>query len=201
MLIGIVGKPSSGKSSFLNALTKSNIAKTGNYPFTTLKPNIGVGYAFKPCVCKEMEVSCGQCINNLRPIPIKIVDVAGLVPGASQGKGMGNQFLSDLAQADLLLHVVDCSGSLNEEGEDVEPGSHNPMKDILFLENEIDAWVHGILAKDWNKVSRTARSNKIPLLEIFSTKLSGLKITKQQIKKVLNSNLKIYTGNVDEWNK
>ena len=132
MLIGIVGKPSAGKSSFLNALTKSNIAKVASYPFTTIDPNIGVGYGFKKCVCQEFNVSCGQCINNLRPIPVKLIDVAGLVPGANEGRGKGNKFLNDLGQADLLIHVIDSSGSLNEDGEEVESGSHDPILDIQF---------------------------------------------------------------------
>ena len=158
MLIGIVGKPSAGKSSFLNALTKSNIAKVANYPFTSIDPNNGVGYAYRKCVCKEMNVSCGQCINDLRPVPIKIIDVAGLVPGAYEGKGRGNQFLTDLGQADLLIHVIDASGSLNEEGEDVEPGSHYPILDINFLEDEIEKWIFGILNNGWDKFIRVART-------------------------------------------
>lgn len=201
MQIGIVGKPSSGKSSFLNALTKSSIAKIGNYPFTTLKPNVGVGFAFLPCVCKEMKVNCGQCINELRPIPIKVIDVAGLVPDASKGKGMGNQFLSDLGPADLLIHIVDSSGSLNEEGEDVDAGSHDPIKDIEFLETEIVYWINGIIAKDWDKARRVARSNKTPIIDILADRLSGLKISKFQIRKVLTAKTNIFTTNIQEWDE
>ena len=171
MLIGIVGKPSAGKSSFLNALTKSNIAKVANYPFTTIDPNIGVGYAYRKCVCKEMNVSCGQCINDLRPVPIKIIDVAGLVPGAYEGKGRGNQFLTDLGQADLLIHVIDASGSLNEEGEDVEPGSHDPIVDINFLEDEIEKWIFGILNNGMDKFIRVARTTKAQIVDIFTDRL------------------------------
>ncbi|MFX0209316.1 MAG: GTPase, partial [Candidatus Hodarchaeota archaeon] len=140
VLVGIVGKPSSGKTTFLNALCNTN-AKTADYPFTTIQPNQGVGFATIPCVCQELGLTCNprnsECIDNVRKIPIKIIDVAGLVPEAYKGRGMGNQFLSDLAQADILIHVVDISGSLNEEGEVVDPGSHDPMKDVIFLENEI----------------------------------------------------------------
>ena len=199
MLIGIVGKPSAGKSSFLNALTKSNIAKVANYPFTTIEPNVGVGYAYRKCVCKEMNVSCGQCVNDMRPVPVKIIDVAGLVPGANEGKGRGNQFLSDLGQADLLIHVIDASGSLNEEGEDVEPGSHNPIRDIIFLEDEIEKWIFGILNNGWDKFIRVARTSKVPLPDIFTERLSGIKITKNQIRKVLASNDK-YPKVITSWN-
>ena len=199
MLIGIVGKPSAGKSSFLNALTKSNIAKVANYPFTTIDPNVGVGYAYRKCVCKEMNVSCGQCINDLRPVPIKIIDVAGLVPGANEGKGRGNQFLNDLGQADLLIHIIDASGSLNEEGEDVESGSHDPLLDITFLEDEIEKWIYGILHNGWDKFIRVARTSKTQLIDIFNDRLSGIKITKNQIRKVLASN-STYPKSITDWN-
>ena len=125
VLIGIVGKPSSGKTTFLNALCHTS-AKTADYPFTTIDPNQGVGYVTAPCICQEFNVTCNprnsECINRVRKIPIKIIDVAGLVPGAHEGKGMGNQFLSDLTQADILIHVLDISGSLNEEGEQLKAG-------------------------------------------------------------------------------
>jgi len=199
LLIGIVGKPSAGKSSFLNALTKSNIAKIANYPFTTIDPNIGVGYAYRKCVCQEMNVSCGQCINGLRPVPIKIIDVAGLVPGANEGKGRGNQFLNDLGQADLLIHVIDASGSLNEEGEDVDAGSHDPLLDVIFLEDEIEKWIYGIMANGWDKIIRAARSSKTPIVDIFTDRLSGIKITKPMIRKVLTANTN-YPKAIDAWN-
>ena len=146
-----------------------------------------------------MKVSCGKCMNNLRPVPIKIIDVAGLVPGANEGKGRGNQFLSDLGQADLLIHIIDASGSLNEEGEDVEPGSHDPLVDIRFLEDEIEKWIYGILENGWDKFIRVARSSKAPLVDIFTDRLSGLKINKNQIRRVLTSDNK-YPKSISAWN-
>ena len=128
VLVGIVGKPSSGKTTFLNALCGTS-AKTADYPFTTIQPNQVAGFVTTPCICQELEVTCNpnnsECIDRVRKIPVKVVDVAGLVPGAYEGKGMGNQFLSDLAQADILIHVVDISGSLNEEGETVYQMQNN----------------------------------------------------------------------------
>lgn len=183
-LVGIVGKPSSGKTTFLNALCGTS-AKTADYPFTTIQPNQGVGFVTTPCICQELEVTCNpnnsECIDRVRKIPVKVVDVAGLVPGAYEGKGMGNQFLSDLAQADILIHVVDISGSLNEEGETVDQGSHDPMKDVHFLEYEIAAWIQGILKKDWDRAVRKVKTEKGNILDFITEKLTGLKITKSHI--------------------
>ncbi|MFX1285221.1 MAG: redox-regulated ATPase YchF [Promethearchaeota archaeon] len=201
VLIGIVGKPSSGKTTFLNALCGTS-AKTADYPFTTIQPNQGVGFVTTPCVCQELGVTCNprnsECIDRVRKIPVKIIDVAGLVPGAYMGKGMGNQFLSDLAQADILIHVVDISGSLNEEGEAVDPGSHDPMKDINFLENEIAAWIRGILKKDWDRAVRKADTEKKNIVDFITEKMTGLKITKNNILKSINSSA-LNTSTVKEW--
>jgi small GTP-binding protein len=202
VLIGIVGKPSSGKTTFLNALCNTT-AKTADYPFTTINPNQGVGYVTTPCVCQELNVTCNprnsECINQVRKIPIKIIDVAGLVPGAHEGKGMGNQFLSDLTQADILIHVLDISGSLNEEGEQVKAGSHNPEKDIEFLENEIAHWINGILKKDWLKAVRKVKTEKKNILDFISEKLTGLKIKKTTIHKAISIQ-KLNSSRADEWN-
>src|SRR6056297_894349 len=126
MLVGIVGKPSSGKSTFLNAACLTD-AKTANYPFTTIEPNMGTSHVRIECVCKEFGVDDNPknsyCINQQRFVPVKLLDVAGLVPDAHKGKGMGNKFLSDLSRADALVHIVDISGSLSANGEDVEEGS------------------------------------------------------------------------------
>ncbi len=184
VLVGIVGKPSSGKTTFLNALCGTS-AKTADYPFTTIQPNQGAGFVTTPCICQELEVTCNpnnsECIDRVRKIPVKVVDVAGLVPGAYEGKGMGNQFLSDLAQADILIHVVDISGSLNEEGETVDQGSHDPMKDVHFLQYEIAAWMLGILKKDWDRAVRKVKTERGNILDFITEKLTGLKITKSHI--------------------
>ncbi|MHA1237319.1 MAG: YchF-related putative GTPase [Candidatus Hodarchaeales archaeon] len=203
VLIGIVGKPSSGKTTFLNALCNTS-AKTADYPFTTINPNQGVGYVTSPCICQEFNVTCNprnsECINHVRKIPIKIIDVAGLVPGAHEGKGMGNQFLSDLTQADILIHVLDISGSLNEEGEQVKAGSHDPSRDIDFLENEIAQWINGILKKDWMKAIRKVKTEKKNIIDFIAEKLTGLKIKKSTIHKAILIQ-KLNTSKVEEWDE
>ncbi|TPX74333.1 hypothetical protein CcCBS67573_g04391 [Chytriomyces confervae] len=120
-LVACVGKPSAGKSSFLNAVSDA-AAKVGNFPFTTIKPNHGVAYVHIDCPCKRFgkQAQCapkhGKCVDGTRMVPLRIMDVAGLVPGASTGEGLGNQFLDDLRTADLLIHVVDASGTTDAAG-------------------------------------------------------------------------------------
>ena len=138
--VGIVGKPSCGKTSFTNAACMTDF-KVGSYPFTTIDANVGVAHVRTPCACREFDVEDNPqnsiCIDGIRLIPIKLIDVAGLVPGAHEGRGMGNQFLDDLRQADVLIHIVDASGALDSEGQEVSAGSYDPVDDVKFLEEEI----------------------------------------------------------------
>ena len=140
MQIGIVGKPNVGKSTFFNAATEAH-AEIANYPFTTIDANKGVMYVRKPCPCQEFKVTCtphnSECRDGVRFVPIEAIDVAGLVPGAHEGRGLGNKFLDDLRQADALIHIVDGSGKTDAEGNPVAAGSYDPLKDVAFLEEEI----------------------------------------------------------------
>ncbi|MFH1439993.1 MAG: redox-regulated ATPase YchF [Candidatus Woesearchaeota archaeon] len=180
MIIGLVGKPSSGKSTFFKSATLADV-DIANYPFTTISKNEGVGYVKIECVDKEFDKQCnprmGVCINHQRFVPIQVIDVAGLVPDAHKGHGRGNQFLDDLRQADALIHVVDISGSVNECGEPVEPLSYDPANDIKFLEEEIDMWYLGILKKGWEKFARQIQQEKSKLSVALSKQLSGLRVT------------------------
>src|SRR3989344_7906062 len=144
MLIGVVGKPSTGKSTFFKACTLADV-EMANYPFTTIKPNHAVGFVRIDCVDIEFNKQCnprsGYCRDHKRFVAVDLLDVAGLVPGAvEEGKGMGGQFLNDLIQADVFIHVVDASGSTNEKGEPVNALSYDPIKDVEFLERELDLW-------------------------------------------------------------
>jgi len=184
MLIGIVGKPSCGKSTFLNALTMVG-AKVGDYPFTTIDPNRGTAYVRSQCVCKEQGVidnpKNSRCENGIRFLPVQFLDVAGLVPGASEGRGLGNKFLDDLRQADVLIHVVDASGSLDAEGNQVDKGSWNPMSDVKFLEEEIDAWIFTIIQRDYVMMKKKASAEKLKFSTLLHEKLTGLAIKKHTI--------------------
>ena len=203
MIIGLVGKPSAGKSTFFKAATLMNVERA-NYPFTTIKPNSGTGFTKVECADKFFNVQCnprmGYCRNNKRFVPIEIIDVAGLVPGAHEGKGMGLSFLDDLNQADALIHVIDASGSINEKGEPVGTGTYDPANDIEFLEKELDYWYLGILKKTWEKFARTTVQTQVEVEKALHKQFSGLGSTEDMIKEILLE-LKLYEKRINTWNE
>lgn len=188
MLIGVVGKANVGKSTFFKAATLAE-TEIANYPFATIKPHEGVGFVKVDCVDKEFGKQChprmGFCTNGNRFVPVKLLDVAGLVPGAHEGKGMGNQFLDDLRQADVLVHVIDGAGATNEKGEPVSPGTHDPAEDVRFLEFELDMWYLGILKKGWEKFARTVIQEKGEIHLALSKQLSGLGVTSAMVEEAI----------------
>ncbi len=188
MLVGIVGKANVGKSTFFKALTLADV-EIANYPFATIKPNHGIGFVRVTCAGAYFNRHCnpreGYCLDHQRFVPVSVIDVAGLVPGAHEGKGMGNQFLDDLRQADVLIHIVDASGGTNEMGESVEMGTYDPSRDVIFLEEELDYWYFGILRKGWEKFSRTVQQEKSDVARALAKQLSGLGVNEEMVKVAL----------------
>lgn len=203
MLIGVVGKPNVGKSTFFKAATLMDV-EIANYPFATIKPNHGVGFVRVDDVGKEFGVECtpreGYILEGIRFVPVDLIDVAGLVPGAFEGKGMGNQFLDDLRQADCLIHVIDASGGTNEKGETVAAGSYDPENDVRFLENELDMWYLGVFKKVWDKFARTVRQEGADATKAITKQFSGLGVHEDMVKDTLKR-LDLEPSNIASWNE
>lgn len=203
MIIGVVGKANVGKSTFFKACTLADI-EIANYPFATIKPNTGVGFVKVDCADKFFNVQCnpriGYCVNHKRFVAIDMIDVAGLVPGAHEGKGMGLEFLNDLNQADALIHVIDVSGSTNEKGEPVAPGTRDPAEDIKFLEAELDYWYTGILKKTWEKFARTVQQTNTDVEKAIHKQFSGLGSSEEMIKSILVQ-LNLFEKRLNMWSE
>lgn len=183
MLVGIFGAPNKGKTSLFNALTHGN-ALIASYPFTTIDPNKGVAFVSRPCPCTSLKVKCtpknSKCENGVRKIPLNIIDVAGLVPEAHEGKGMGNQFLNDLSAADALICIADASGTTDEQGNPTDPSTYNPVHDIDFIEKELNYWLFDVIKRNLQKTKRKELSDLAQLL-------SGIKVSEEKLRKAISN--------------
>ena len=201
MQIGLIGKANVGKSTFFSAATET-IVQSGNFPFTTIEPNVGVTYVKTDCACKNLKTHCGNnlCLEGTRFVAIKLIDVAGLVPGAHEGKGLGNQFLTDAMQADALVHVVDISGSTDIQGQPVSIGTHDPMEDIKFVEEEFDLWFKQIFDREWPKLIKEIEQKRTKVSDGLAHRFTGIGINESYIDQVLNK-MSLKSKNLKEWSE
>ena len=184
MTIGLAGKPNAGKSTFFKAATLANV-EIANYPLTTINANHGVTYVRVECPCKEKEKRCGKCVDGVRLVPIDIIDVAGLVPDACKGRGLGNTFLDELRQAQAIIHVVDASGGTDTEGNPIEIGDHDPLGDVVFLNKEITMWLYGILERNWSKLARKIQAEGLKIELVIAEQLAGAGISESDVNAAL----------------
>jgi len=179
ILIGIIGKPNVGKSTYFSALTENQV-EIANYPFTTIDSNRGVAYIRAKCPDTELGKRCnprfGRCVDGIRMVPVEVIDVAGLVPGAHEGKGLGNRFLDDLRRADGFIQVVDGTGSLDRNGNAVGRGKFDPLDDAEFVHREIVMWLSKIISDGLERGLRKLESEGGKLENVIYEKVSGLGI-------------------------
>ena len=188
MQIGLLGKANVGKSTFFSAATESDVP-SGNFPFTTIEPNVGVAHVQTRCACAHFETldHCGNdlCLGGTRLVPVRLIDVAGLVPGAHEGKGLGNQFLDDARQASIIIHVVDAAGTTDISGQPVAAGTHDPLEDVRFVRDEFDMWFADILRRDWEKIVREVGQKRTKLADGIAQRFSGLGVGTPDVLRVL----------------
>ncbi|MCJ7478794.1 MAG: YchF-related putative GTPase [Candidatus Nanohaloarchaeota archaeon QJJ-7] len=186
MKLGIVGKPNVGKSTFFRCISDVK-AEVGSYPFTTVDPNTGIGYVRVECACNRLETGCDadRCHGGKRFVPVNVSDVAGLVPGAAEGRGMGNEFLDSVREADVLIHVLDVSGRTDEKGEPTE--DYDVSKDVEFVENEFDSWMLSLVQDRWDELLKGMRSSDLQPEQVIAEKFSGLGIGRREVGSALDA--------------
>lgn len=185
--IGLIGKTNTGKTTFFNSATLSS-AEISTYPFTTKKAETAKAHAITLCVHPEFNVvdnpNNSKCSNGWRYIPIEIIDLPGLIKDAWKGKGLGNQFLSIAAQSDVLLHVVDVSGSVDSSGKVSEVGTGDPISDYADIEEELMMWYHKILEGNRDKLSKLIKTTN-DKIEALTDLYRGIGVNKNNIKETL----------------
>ncbi|MDW8021348.1 MAG: redox-regulated ATPase YchF [Nitrososphaerota archaeon] len=187
-LAGIVGKPNVGKSTMFAAMTLAPV-EIASYPFTTIRPNRGITYLRINCVCRDLGVrdnpKNSKCVDGVRLIPIEIIDCPGIIRQAHEGRGLGLKFLDEIRQASALIIVVDAAGATDPDGNQIKPGTGNPVEDARLVEEEIDHWLCDLLIEDWKRIIRVVESKVGRLEEELAKKFSGLRINEALIQAVI----------------
>jgi GTP-binding protein YchF len=154
MKVGIVGLPNAGKSTLFNALTKGG-AQTGDYPFTTIEPNVAIAQV--PDERLERVASTVRS-SELVPATISFHDIAGLVKGASEGEGLGNQFLASIRETDAICHVVRCHA---DSGVPHPDGRVDPLADVETIETELMLADYEQVERRLGRVAKQAKSGDL----------------------------------------
>lgn len=200
LTVALAGKPNAGKSTFFEAATQSAV-EAANYPFTTIEPNRGVAYVRTECPCRELPERCDSpnCRDGRRYVPVELLDVAGLVPEAHTGRGLGNQFLDTLSDADVIVNVVDASGSTSPEGEPGSIGEYDPREEISFIETELTEWLTDIVARNWESITRQARTPAFDFEAALTDLASGIGATPADVATCLRA--QTYPDQPQEWTR
>jgi len=182
LTVALAGKPNAGKSTLFEAATRDEV-ESANYPFTTIDPNRGVAHVRTECPCLDREERCGNelCRDGKRYVPVELLDVAGLVPGAHEGRGLGNQFLDELTNADVVVAVVDAAGATNAEGEPVEVGTYDPLEEVDFVETELVEWLADVVGRNWESIERRSRSPDFDLEAALADVFTGFDATEADV--------------------
>lgn len=198
--IGLIGKTNTGKTTFFNAATLAS-GEISNYPFTTKHPSTGNAQAITICVHKEFDVQDNpknsRCMDGWRYIPIELIDLPGLIKGAWQGKGLGNQFLTVAAQSDALIHVVDVSGGIDVTGKVTEQGTGDPVADVGDIEEELAMWYLKLLEGNRDKISRSINAG-VDIIMAITDVLRGVGVQDEHVKMALKKN-SMMEGKFDEF--
>ncbi|MGA7543161.1 MAG: YchF-related putative GTPase [Nitrososphaeraceae archaeon] len=198
--IGLIGKTNTGKTTFFNAATLAS-GEISNYPFTTKHPSTGNAQAITICVHKEFDVQDNpknsRCMDGWRYIPIELIDLPGLIKGAWQGKGLGNQFLTVAAQSDALIHVVDVSGGIDVTGKVTEQGTGDPVADVGDIEEELAMWYLKLLEGNRDKISRSINAG-VDIIMAITDVLRGVGVRDEHVKVALKKN-SMMEGKFDEF--
>lgn len=198
--IGLVGKPNAGKSTLFSAICTTS-AEIGAYPFTTIKANVGASFIQVMCphvqFGKECNPNFGSCVDGKRLIPVEIIDIPGLIEGASEGKGMGNEFLENIKEAIAIIQVYDASGYSSMDGTLLEKSETDPEEEIMTVREELNSWITGKLSEGWDRFSKRADLAGEPFEKSMLKKVSSIGLGQEDLRVI--STLAEFSDRLEDW--